>query len=158
VPTGFYCRGSRVAARVRRRSSHILAPTPDDLLIASIASELAWTARRFLLAYGLPEDVSVSATWRTPEDPRPLADINVTATVSGRAEAVSPVAGRCLRELPRSVIPCRADRTHLAGRSEPMKPMSATRLFGTPCLEAHSRTAPSRSARTGRLIPFRRSS
>src|SRR5262249_1509324 len=38
-----------------------LAPTPDDLFVASIASELAWSARRFLRTRGLPDDVSVSA-------------------------------------------------------------------------------------------------
>jgi uncharacterized OsmC-like protein len=70
-------------------SGHALAPTPDDLLIVSIASELAWSARRFLRAYGLPDDVSVSATWRTHEDPPSLADIKLTVTVPKRAEAVS---------------------------------------------------------------------
>jgi putative redox protein len=69
-------------------SGHALAPTPDDLFIASLASELAWSARRFLRAYGLPDYVSVSAKWRTNEDLPSLADINVTVTVSRRAEAV----------------------------------------------------------------------
>jgi uncharacterized OsmC-like protein len=68
-------------------SGRPLAPTPDDLFIVSIASELAWSARRWLRASGLPDDVSVSARWRTPEDPPRLADINMTVTVSRRAEA-----------------------------------------------------------------------
>jgi uncharacterized OsmC-like protein len=66
-----------------------LAPSPDDLLIASIASDLAWSARRFLRAHGLPDDVSVSATWQTTQGPPSLADIDLTVTVSRRAEAVS---------------------------------------------------------------------
>src|SRR5436305_3340492 len=70
-------------------TGHALAPTPDDLLIVSIASELAWTARRILRAGGLPDDVSVSATWRTTTDPPSLADINLTVTMSRRAKAVS---------------------------------------------------------------------
>jgi uncharacterized OsmC-like protein len=69
-------------------SGHALAPTPDDLFIASIASDLVWSARKFLRAYGLPDDVSVSAKWRTPEDPPGLADIKLTVSVSRRAEAV----------------------------------------------------------------------
>ena len=70
-------------------TDHRLAPSPDDLFIASIASDLAWSARRFLRSYGLPDDVSVSAQWRTTEGLPRLADINLTVTVSSRAEAVS---------------------------------------------------------------------
>jgi uncharacterized OsmC-like protein len=65
-----------------------LAPSPDDLLVASIASDIAWSARRFLRAAGLPDDVGVSATWRTTESAPSLADIDLTVTVSRRAEAV----------------------------------------------------------------------
>lgn len=86
-------------------SGHALAPTPDDLFIASIASELAWSARRFLRAQGVPDYVSISAKWRTHEDLPSLDDINLTITVSRRAEAVSAtlaaafansLAARCL--------------------------------------------------------------
>jgi uncharacterized OsmC-like protein len=69
-------------------TAHGLAPTPDDLFIASIASELAWTGRRILRGGGLPDDVSVAASWRTNADPPTLADINLTVTVSRRAKAV----------------------------------------------------------------------
>jgi uncharacterized OsmC-like protein len=70
-------------------TGHGLAPNPDDLFIVSIASELAWTARRILRGSGLPDDVSVSANWRTNADPPTLSDINLTVTVSRRAEAAS---------------------------------------------------------------------
>jgi uncharacterized OsmC-like protein len=70
-------------------ADHRLAPSPDDLLIASIASDLAWSARNFLRARGLPDDVSVSARWKTTEGPPSLADITLTVTVSTRAKAVS---------------------------------------------------------------------
>jgi putative redox protein len=70
-------------------TDHRLAPSPDDLLIASIASDLAWSARRFLCAHGLPDDVSVSAQWQTTEGLPSLADITLTVTVSRRAKAVS---------------------------------------------------------------------
>lgn len=70
-------------------SGSALAPTPDDLFVASIASELAWSARRLLRACGLPDDVSVYAQWRTPEDLPSPADIHLTLTVSSDAEAVS---------------------------------------------------------------------
>jgi uncharacterized OsmC-like protein len=66
-----------------------LAPSPDDLFVVSIASELAWTARRILSGSGLPDDVSVSAKWRTAADPPTLSDIDLTVIVSGRAEAAS---------------------------------------------------------------------
>ena len=70
-------------------SGHALAPTPDDLFIVSIASEFAWSAQTLLRAYGLPDDVSVSARWQTTEGPPSLADITLTVTVSARATAVS---------------------------------------------------------------------
>jgi uncharacterized OsmC-like protein len=70
-------------------TDHRLAPSPDDLLIAAIASDLAWSARRLLRANRLPEDVNVSARWQTTEGLPGLADITVTVTVSTRAKAVS---------------------------------------------------------------------
>jgi uncharacterized OsmC-like protein len=70
-------------------TDHRLAPSPDDLLIASIASDLAWSARRFLRAHGLPDDVSVTAKWQTTDGLPGLADVTVTVTVSTRAKAVS---------------------------------------------------------------------
>ena len=70
-------------------SGHTLAPTPDDLFIVSIASELAWTTRRILRAAGLPDDVSVSANWRTNPDLPNLADIDLTVRLPRRAEAAS---------------------------------------------------------------------
>jgi uncharacterized OsmC-like protein len=70
-------------------SGHELAPTPGDLFIVSIASELAWTARTILRADGLPDDVCISANWRTNADPPSLADIDLTVTVSRRARAAS---------------------------------------------------------------------
>ena len=70
-------------------SGHALAPTPDDLFIVSIASELAWSARSLLRAHRMPDDVSVSATWRKHEHLPGLANIRMTVTVSRRAEAAS---------------------------------------------------------------------
>jgi hypothetical protein len=66
------------------RSGHELAPTPDDLQVASIASELAWAAQRLLRAHGLPDEVSVAAEW----DAR-SAGIDVTVSVSSAAETVT---------------------------------------------------------------------
>jgi uncharacterized OsmC-like protein len=68
-------------------SGPALAPTPADLFIVSIASELA-SARTFLRTNGLPDDVSVSTTWRMHEALPNLADIDLTVRVSRRAEAV----------------------------------------------------------------------
>jgi uncharacterized OsmC-like protein len=69
-------------------SGHALAPTPADLFVASIASELAWSARTLLRARGLPDDVSVSATWQTARDQPAPPDIALTVTVSRRAAAI----------------------------------------------------------------------
>jgi hypothetical protein len=71
-------------------TDHRRAPSPDDLLVASIASDLAWSARKFLRVYGLPDDVSVSAQWLTTEGLARPAEIDLTVRVSRRAEAVSP--------------------------------------------------------------------
>ena len=85
-----------------------LAPNPNDLLIAAIASDLAWSARAVLRGYGLPDYVSVSAGWRTHEGPPSPDDVAVTVTISRRAEAVSEalaaafargLGGRFLAEL-----------------------------------------------------------
>jgi len=87
VPRG---RGDGFQARVRGHvldlvdpSFYALAPTADDLLIVSIASPLAWTARTFLRTRGLPDYVSVTAEWQTHDD------VNLTVTVSRGAEVVS---------------------------------------------------------------------
>jgi uncharacterized OsmC-like protein len=79
-------------------SGHALAPTPDDLFILSIASELAWTAPRILRADGLADIVSVSANWWTNADVPSLADIDLTVTVPGRPEAASAALAAAVRE------------------------------------------------------------
>lgn len=65
-----------------------LAPTPDDLFVASLASELAWSARSLLRAAGRPDDVSVTATWRTPADPARSGSVDLTVTVSREADGM----------------------------------------------------------------------
>jgi hypothetical protein len=77
---------------------HRLAPTPDDLLIASIGSDLAWSARHFLHGHGLPDDVSVSAEWRRLESPPSLADVSLTVTMSETVEAMSDALEATLAE------------------------------------------------------------
>lgn len=93
---------------------HGLAPTPDDLFIASIASDLAWSARH-IHGHGLPDDVSVSVEWRRLENPPRLTDVSMTVTVSETAEALSDalehalaerVAARSLDEPPRLHLRC----------------------------------------------------
>jgi uncharacterized OsmC-like protein len=82
-------------------SGHALAPTPNDLFIVSIASDLAWTARSILRTHGLPDDVSVSATWRTQEhgDRTSLSDITLTVTVSARAKAARAALAAALENI-----------------------------------------------------------
>ena len=91
-------------------TDHRLAPSPDDLLVASIAADLAWSARSFLRAQRLPDYVSVSAKWQTRGDLPSLADINLTVTVRRPAETVSAALAAALdnslaaRSLARPVV------------------------------------------------------
>jgi uncharacterized OsmC-like protein len=77
---------------------HLLAPTPDDLWIASIASDLAWSARQFLRSRGLRDDVAVSARWRRLDNPPSVAEISMTVTVPETAEALSAALEDILAE------------------------------------------------------------
>jgi uncharacterized OsmC-like protein len=79
-------------------SSAELAPTPADMLVASFASALAWSARAFLRTYQLPDDVSVSANWRTDGDLPRLDEIELSVTVSRHADAVRPALAALLTE------------------------------------------------------------
>ena len=69
---------------------HALAPTPQELLIASIASDAAWAAQTFLRARGLPDSVSVSGTWHTLDDPPRLAQVDVTVLVADGVDDADP--------------------------------------------------------------------
>jgi uncharacterized OsmC-like protein len=79
-------------------SRHELAPTPSDLLITSIASALAWTARRFLRGHELDEYVSVTAHSRTQQGssyPRELAlVVSVSEACALEVEALTTALER----------------------------------------------------------------
>ena len=79
-------------------SGNELAPTPDDLFVASYASELAWCARTFLRSQGLPDGVNVSAAWHTPEDGRSVPELHLTVTVYGRADDRCAALGELLEK------------------------------------------------------------
>jgi hypothetical protein len=92
VPRG---QGDGFQARVRGHvldlidpSSYPSAPTAYDFFILSIASPLAWSAQTFLRSRRQPDYVSVSAEWRIHDDPPSLDNIDLTVTVSRRAEAL----------------------------------------------------------------------
>lgn len=59
-----------------------LAPTPDDLVVVSAASRLAWAAQRFARAHDIRDDVSVSARWRLDPGERNHGAFELTVTVS----------------------------------------------------------------------------
>jgi uncharacterized OsmC-like protein len=67
-------------------SRHELAPTPDDLLSTSIASSLAWRARRFLRTRGLDDYVTVTAEARSRQNSGELTDIALTVTITESSE------------------------------------------------------------------------
>jgi hypothetical protein len=77
---------------------HRLAPTPDDLFIASLASDLAWSTRQFLRSCGLPDDVTVSAEWQRLESPPSVADVSLTVTVSETTAALREALEDALAE------------------------------------------------------------
>lgn len=79
-------------------SGHALAPTPDDLFVVSIASDLAWSARSLLRDSRLPDSVNVAARWRTYEGLQGPADVNLTVTVSRLAESVGAALGAALEK------------------------------------------------------------
>jgi hypothetical protein len=59
-----------------------LAPTPDDLRTASIASDFAWFARRFVRDRLLDDYVSVRAWRRKGDDSPDVGGVDITLTVS----------------------------------------------------------------------------
>ena len=97
-------------------TDHRLAPTPDDLVILSIASDLAWSARRLLRGQGLSGDVNVTATWRTVDDPPRLADISLTVTVPPILEGISAAILAALEE--RAAVRSLDDPPHIHLSSE----------------------------------------
>jgi hypothetical protein len=109
VPTR---RGDGFTANIRGRILELedptdhCAPTPDDLVVLAVASDLAWFARRFLRSHGLAAgDVNVTAAWHTVTDPPTLADVNVTVTVPAMEEALNAALLAALEEraAPRSL-------------------------------------------------------
>jgi uncharacterized OsmC-like protein len=97
-------RGDGFQARIRGRmfeladpdSGHGLVPTPEDLLVAAIASDIAWFARRFLRDHGLDDYVSVSARARTSDSMPGLGDVSVTVEVSAHAAAMGETLATAL--------------------------------------------------------------
>jgi hypothetical protein len=77
-------------------SGHRLAPTPDDLLIASIASDFAWFTQRFLRARGIADYPTVSAGWLAHEDPRHLGDVEVTVALPKAAAPMTETLSAAL--------------------------------------------------------------
>jgi hypothetical protein len=76
-------------------SGHGLAPTPEDLLTAAVAADVAWFARRFLHERGLDGYVSVTA--RTSERlPGPGA-LDVTVDVSDPAGSLRATLADALK-------------------------------------------------------------
>jgi uncharacterized OsmC-like protein len=74
------------------------APTPDEILILSVASDLAWSARSFLRTRELEADVNVTATWQTAEHPPRLADVTMTVTVPATAETINTALRSALEQ------------------------------------------------------------
>ena len=63
-------------------SGQDVAPTPDDLRVAAIASDFAWFARRFLRDRGLDDYVSVTARLCVNDRSPGLDHVDMALTVS----------------------------------------------------------------------------
>lgn len=78
-----------------------LAPTPTELLIASLASCVAFYARRYLARHDLPtEGLAVTASYRIAGRPARVGEIAMTLTVPGgvpeeRRAPLLAVASHC---------------------------------------------------------------
>ena len=70
-------------------ATHGLVPTPDDLLTAAVAADVAWFTRRFLRAHGHEDYVTVCARIGTPESAPGPDRVDVTVEVSGSAAALT---------------------------------------------------------------------
>jgi hypothetical protein len=98
------CRGSGFRASIRGHLLELadpdagegLAPTPEDLLTAAIASDIAWFARRFLRDHGLDDYVSVYASARTSQGPPGLGGLDVTVEVSKHVAAMGTTLAAAL--------------------------------------------------------------
>ena len=75
-----------------------LGPTPEELFVVSVASDLAWSARAFLRDRELAGDVSVSASWRTPEHAAGPVAISLTVAVSLTRETTADALMAALEE------------------------------------------------------------
>jgi uncharacterized OsmC-like protein len=64
-----------------------LAPTPSDLFVVSLASDIVWSSRSVLRAHAMADDVSASVTWTTSRDRPGPADIRLTVTMPRSAES-----------------------------------------------------------------------
>jgi hypothetical protein len=113
-------RGDEFLASIRGRvivladpADDPFAPTADELLILSIASELAWSARRFLRAQGQAADLSLTVTWQTVENPPRLAHISVTVTAPPIADALRAALQSALEETAAARSPGDPLRVHL---------------------------------------------
>ena len=113
-------RGDGLLASIRGRvivladpADDPFAPTADELLILSIASELAWSARRFLSAQGQASDVSLTVTWQTVAEPPRLANVSLTLTAPPIVETLRSALQSVLEERAAARSPGNPPRVHL---------------------------------------------
>lgn len=106
-----YTSGDRFTASVRGHEIHVdqpeqdggedSAPTPVELLVASLATCVAHYARRYLRRHELPTDgLGVTAEWEIVTGPARVGPVVVVLTVpdgvpADRLEALLKVASHC---------------------------------------------------------------
>jgi len=104
-------RNDRFSIHIRRHRVYVdqpaedggddTAPTPTELLVASLASCVAFYARRYLARHGLPEDgLAVSTSYTMASRPARVGHVDVHLTVpdgvpADRRSALLAVASHC---------------------------------------------------------------
>ena len=109
--------GEGLQAWIRGRSveladparGHAFTPTPDDLLVAAIASNLAWSARAFLARRARRDDVTVSARWSTQGPSLGDVDVYVQVTVA----SLNEVERDALQEQLEAAVPAHLGRRQI---------------------------------------------
>ena len=109
--------GEGLQAWIRGRSvdladparGHAFTPTPDDLLVSAIASNLAWSARSFLARRALGDDVTVSARWSTQGSSLGDVDVYVQVTVAN----VNEVQRDALQQQLEAAVPAHLGRRQI---------------------------------------------
>ena len=67
-----------------------LGPSPTEVFVASLAGCVGFYGRRFLARHGLPDDVTVDATWSMATSPSRVGSIRLSVRAPGLPGSLEP--------------------------------------------------------------------